>query len=87
MYEKSYRLGLLGKEGNPPTRDNSSPHKQALRSLVFQEGTQLRPCLYEGELSPVGGLPSIPSHLLQNVYMLVYMKRVAPVDRVKVDLA
>ena len=30
MYEKFYRLGWLGKEGNPPTRDNSSPYKQAL---------------------------------------------------------
>ena len=31
MYEKCYRLGWLGKEGNPPTRDNSSPYKHALR--------------------------------------------------------
>ena len=25
------RVGWLGMEGNPPTRDNSSPYKQALR--------------------------------------------------------
>ena len=31
MYEKFYRLGWFGLEGNPPTRDNSFPYKQALR--------------------------------------------------------
>ena len=43
----------------------------------------LRPCLYEGELSLEGGLPFIPSHVLPSFYI----KRVAPVDRVKVELA
>ena len=41
------------------------------------------PVYMKKELSLVGGLPPIPSHLLQSVYM----KRVLPVDRVKVDLA
>ena len=31
MYEKFSRPGWLGVEGNPPTRDNFSPYKQALR--------------------------------------------------------
>ena len=30
MYEKFYRLGWLGYEGNSLTRGNSSPYKQAL---------------------------------------------------------
>ena len=47
------------------------------------EYVSFKPCLYEGELSLEGGLPSIPSHLLPSVYM----KRVVPADRVKVDLA
>ncbi len=29
-YEKLFRLGWLGIEGNPPSRDNSPPYKQAL---------------------------------------------------------
>ena len=33
MYEKFYRLGWFGMEGNPPTRDNSSPHKQVLTEI------------------------------------------------------
>ena len=43
----------------------------------------VRPCLYEGELSLVRVLPSIPSRLLPRVYT----KRVVPAYRVKVDLA
>ena len=35
MYEKFYRLEWLGKEGNPPTRDNSSTYKQALRYTIL----------------------------------------------------
>ena len=31
MYEKFCRLGWLGMQGNPPTGDNSSQYKQALR--------------------------------------------------------
>ena len=38
MYEKFYRLGWLGKEGNPPTRDNSSPYKQALTPKRVAKG-------------------------------------------------
>ena len=34
MYEKLHRLGWRGNEGNPPTRDNSSPYEQALRHGV-----------------------------------------------------
>ena len=30
MYEKLSRPGLLGMEGDPPTRDNVSPYKQSL---------------------------------------------------------
>ena len=30
MYEKFSHPGLLGMEGDPPTRDNFSPYKQAL---------------------------------------------------------
>ena len=47
-------------------------------SIIF-----LRPCLYEGEFSLVEGLPSMLSYLLPSVYM----KRVVPAYRVKVDLA
>ena len=40
MYEKFYRLGWLGMEGTPATRDNSSPYKQAL-SLEARGKTKL----------------------------------------------
>ena len=35
MYEKLSCPGLLGMEGNPPTRDNFSPYIQALRKNTF----------------------------------------------------
>ena len=35
MYEKFYRLGWLGKEGNPPPRDNSPSYKQGLSRQFF----------------------------------------------------
>ena len=40
MYEKFYRLGWLGKEGNPPTRDNSPPYKQALMYYASYSNVQ-----------------------------------------------
>ena len=40
-------------------------------------------CLYRGELSLAGGLPSIPSRVLQSVYM----GKIVPADRDMVDLA
>ena len=35
MYEKFYRLGWLGVEDNRPTRNNSTPYKQALGYVVW----------------------------------------------------
>ena len=49
MYEKLSRPGLLGMEGDPPTRDNFSPYKQALIKAVTQQG--LNPLTYKSGLT------------------------------------
>ena len=36
MFENLSRLGSFGMEGNPPTRDNSSPYKPALVSVILK---------------------------------------------------
>ena len=42
MYEKFCRLGRFGMEGNPRTRDNSSPYKQALKCFPSNSANLVR---------------------------------------------
>ncbi len=41
-YEKLSRPRWLGMEGNPPTRDNSPPYKQALRRMIGTTETDVK---------------------------------------------
>ena len=67
----------------PQAQDRRGANDPTIPPKLEKTSCLVRLCLNEKELSLIGGFPSIPSHLLQSVYM----KSVAPVDQVKLYFA